>query len=377
MKHTCRPVGTKENENVIPASFSVIPTCSESFLLVRNRKERFWTSQNDKRTSPDRSEASHGTSQHDKEVDFQVKKVLLTGAGGFIGRHSIPFLLKNDYEVHAVYNIAETDIAAHKNLFWHKCDLLNSAEQKYLLSKIKPTHLLHFAWYTAHGKYWTAIENLRWVQASLDLFVNFAENGGRRAVGAGTCAEYDWNYGYCSEEITPLKPSTLYGACKNSLQEMLSRYSKQAGISFAWGRIFFLYGHYEYPQRLVPYVICSLLKNQTAQCSHGNQIRDFLYVEDVASAFVALVENDVQGAVNIASGKPLALKEVIYKIAQKIGGVDRIQLGVIPSPADEPQTLTADVRRLTEEVKWQPEYDIDRGLEHTIGWWRKHLNITT
>ena len=50
------------------------------------------------------------------------------------------------------------------------------------------------------------------------------------------------------------------------------------------------------------------------------------------------------------------------------------QLGVIPSPADEPQTLTADVRRLFEEVKWQPEYDIDSGLEQTIEWWRKHLN---
>ena len=116
------------------------------------------------------------------------------------------------------------------------------------------------------------------------------------------------------------------------------------------------------------------MENQIAQCSHGNQIRDFLHVEDVASAFVALLESDVQGAVNIASGKPLALKEVIYKIAQKIGGVDRIQLGVIPSPADEPQTLTADVRRLTEEVKWQPEYDIDSGLEQTIEWWKKHLN---
>src|SRR4030042_4761212 len=103
------------------------------------------------------------------------KKVLLTGANGFIGRHTIPFLVKLGYEVHAIFYPNDSGLKEGKNIFLHRCNLLNMEEQKQLLAKIKPTHLLHFAWYTEHGKYWTSLENIRWVKASLELLMNFAD----------------------------------------------------------------------------------------------------------------------------------------------------------------------------------------------------------
>ena len=115
--------------------------------------------------------------------------------------------------------------------------------------------LLHFAWYAKPKKYWTSTQNLRWVQSSIELIDLFVKCGGKRIVMAGSCAEYDWDYGVSSEGLTPCRPSTLYGICKHSLQEILTMYSKQAGISSAWGRIFFLYGPYEHPSRLVSHVI--------------------------------------------------------------------------------------------------------------------------
>ena len=300
-----------------------------------------------------------------------MKKVLLTGASGFIGRHSIPFLLKKGYEVHAVDIVKKpAQIIANKKLFWHTCDLFNSAQQKKLIGEVKPTHLLHFAWYAVPGKYWTSLENLRWVQASLELLINFENQGGKRAVLAGTCAEYDWNCGCCSETISPLNPATLYGTCKHSLQEMLAHFSRQTRLSSAWGRVFHLYGPYEHPSRLVPSVICSLLKGEPVRCSHGAQIRDFLHVEDVASAFVALLGNDITGPVNIASGRPITLKDVICKIADKLGGHDLIQFGALPVQVNDPPILIADVVQLSQKVKWKPEYDIDMGLEQTIAWWK-------
>ena len=300
-----------------------------------------------------------------------MKKVLITGATGFIGRHCLPSLLEVGYEVHAVSS--KTSTSKLPNVYWHQADLLDRERVSRLIAEVRPTQLLHFAWFTAPGEYWNSLENLRWVRASLDLLQAFASYGGRRVVMAGTCAEYDWQYGYCSEQVTPLAPATLYGTCKHSLQIMLEASARQTGLSAAWGRIFFLYGPHEHPDRLVSSVSCSLLKGEPARCSHGNQIRDVLYVEDVAEAFVALLESSASGAVNVASGCPIALRDIIYKIAEKIDRKDLIQLGVLPVSVHEPHLLVADVSRLTNEVGWLPKYNLDRGLEQTIAWWKSYL----
>ena len=293
-----------------------------------------------------------------------MKRILLTGATGFIGRYCLQLLSESkNFEIHAVSSKQKNDWS---DVHWHQTDLLDSGQVSELLAQVKPSHLLHFAWYAVPGKYWSSIENIRWVQASLALLHAFSLHGGQRAVMAGTCAEYDWKYGYCSENITPLVPATLYGTCKHSLQMMLNAFSKQAGISSSWGRIFFLYGPHEYPQKLVSSVIRSLVRGKPARCTHGNQIRDYLYVQDVAEAFIALLNSKVQGPVNIASGHPITLKDIILKIAKKTNRQNLVELGVIPTPANEPHLLIADVKRLSDEVGWRPKYDLDHGLELTI-----------
>ncbi len=300
-----------------------------------------------------------------------MKRILLTGATGFIGRHCLPFLSSRGYEVHAVSTRCPMDSSSV--IHWHKIDLLNSLQLQDLVTDVMPSHLLHFAWYVVPGKCWTSLENIRWVQSSLELLQAFVVNGGKRAVLAGTCAEYDWRYGYCSERVTPLLPSTLYGTCKHSLQIILDSLSKETGLSTAWGRIFFLYGPYEHQDRLTSSVIRSLLMGEKARCSHGNQIRDFLYVKDVADAFIALLESGVEGPVNIGSGRPVVLKNIIQKISDKINNSDHIEYGAVPMSSDDPPLLVADVSRITKEVGWTPKYELDRGLDETILWWKSHL----
>jgi nucleoside-diphosphate-sugar epimerase len=210
------------------------------------------------------------------------------------------------------------------------------------------------------------------VQASLDLFEAFASRGGKRVVAAGSCAEYEWGSDEpCSEATTPLNPATLYGACKHGLRIMLEAYAAQMGLSTAWGRIFFLYGPREYETRLVASVIRSLLRNESARCSHGRQVRDLLYVEDVADAFVHLLDSDVTGAINIASGTPIELKDVINEIGEKLNRPDLIELNAVTAPANEPRQLVADVTRLSEELGWRPKHDLHDGLNKTIVWWQQ------
>jgi nucleoside-diphosphate-sugar epimerase len=300
-----------------------------------------------------------------------MKKVLLTGASGFIGRHCIPFLKKRNFEIHAISRkILPT---SDPDVYWHEADLLDIKSINAHIKDISPTHLLNLAWITAPGAYTTSLENCRWLQSGIELNTCFVENGGQRIVTAGSCFEYDWSVGYCSEKDTPIKPATLYGTAKHSLNLVTEAVAREKKISSAWGRVFFLYGPNESPERLVSYVITSLIKNEVARCSHGNQIRDYLFIEDAGSAFAALLDSCVEGPVNIASGKPITLKEITMRIGKKFPNAQNIHLGEKPTSPDETPLLVAETRRLNDEVGWLPSVDINTGLEKTINWWKKQL----
>lgn len=299
-----------------------------------------------------------------------MKRVLLTGASGFVGRAAIKYLRQRGYEVHAV--LSRSAVTEIPDIICHHADLLDLGSTERLVRSVRPSHLLHFAWYVEHGKFWDSPENLKWVEASQKLFETFVDAGGKRIVAAGTCAEYDWRSGdgVFSETCSPIEPDTLYGRAKHDLHTSLEKIVWQTSVSYAWGRIFFLFGEYEQPGRYVPYVIRSLLSNAEAKCSSGEQIRDLMYVDDAGAAFVALLDSDVVGAVNIGSGVSTKLADVALMIAEIIGKPELLRLGAIPSPVSEPKKLVADITRLLDDVKFKPQTDLRSALAMTIDWWR-------
>jgi len=291
-------------------------------------------------------------------------RVLVTGATGFIGRQVLAALSGGPHEVHAVSRgRPPAGLAANA---WHAVDLLEPGAPARLITAAQPEAILHAAWYAAHGRFWTARENLRWVDVSLDLAGRFAESGGRRFVGVGTCAEYDWSYGYCSESTTPLRPATLYGACKDATRSVLERLCAGAGVSFAWGRIYHLHGPGEPEGRLVRAVIEALVAGQPARCSHGRQVRDFLHVADVASALVAILEAPVVGPVNVGSGEPATIRSIVEMLAELVGRRDLPVFGAVQAAAGDPPVLVPDVHRLRSEVGWAPRFTLREGLRATL-----------
>lgn len=300
-----------------------------------------------------------------------MRRVLVTGATGFIGRHALPLLAARDYEVHAV--TSRVPPHSTSGAVWHRGDLMDRAAVDDVVSSVRPSHLLHFAWYTEHRRFWTAPVNLRWLQASLDVVHAFEASGGRRVVMSGTCAEYGRTDGPCHEHETPLVPETLYGVCKHALQLVTTAFANQTQLSSAWGRIFHLYGPGEPPERLVPSVIRALLIGEPARCSHGDQVRDFLAVEDVAGAFVALLDSDVTGPVNIGAGVPITVGGIVEEIGRHLGRPDLIRLGAVDAPLGEPAVLVPDTSRLATEVGWRPTLSLQDGLAKSIDWWRAAL----
>lgn len=293
------------------------------------------------------------------------RRVLVTGASGFLGRHALGPLKKAGFEVHGV---ARGESPSRPGACaWHRADLLDGEVARELCDQVKPTHLLHLAWYAVPGLYWMSPENARWLEASRGLLRSFVRAGGSRAVIAGTCAEYDWTAErvLCRESESPL-PMTPYGKAKAELLEGLPG---DLGVSWAWGRVFFPFGPHEPEARFIPSTIGALLRGEPALLTHGAQIRDFLFVEELGEAFAALLESPVEGVVNIASGEGRSLREVAESVQALLGG--ELRFGARTAPAGEPSRLVADVSRLQEKVGWRQSLRFTECLERTVSWWKQ------
>jgi nucleoside-diphosphate-sugar epimerase len=211
-----------------------------------------------------------------------VVRVLVSGASGFVGRSTLEALARRGADLHAISrHKPQSDL----RLVWHRANLFDHDRIHAIVNEARPDVILHLAWIVEHGAFWTSPQNLDWIGASLALARAGAENGARRFIGVGTCYEYDWPQdGTCAEFDTPLRPSTLYGVCKDATRRAIDAFSAEVGFSFAWARLFFLYGPGEGSERLIPAVARALAANKPAMCTSGAAVRDFMDVRDAGEA---------------------------------------------------------------------------------------------
>lgn len=281
-------------------------------------------------------------------------RVLLTGATGFIGSHVARDLLRRGHEVHATIRPSSdrrriADLEGR--LVVHDGDLD--------LVPVRPDVAVHLAWYAVPGKYLAAPENRDCLEASRRLLAKLD----CRAVFAGTCFEFDTSLGTLRED-SPVKPTSLYAECKDALRRDVERRPDSA-----WIRFFYQYGPWEDERRFVPNVILSLLRGRPAKLSPGDQGRDYLHVEDVASAVCAVAESRLEGCVNIGSGEAPTIKSLAGRLGELAGRPDLLQFGAVDYYPGEPMRIQAETAKLR-STGWTPTYDAASGLRQAFEWWR-------
>ncbi|WP_298854373.1 NAD(P)-dependent oxidoreductase [uncultured Ruegeria sp.] len=285
-----------------------------------------------------------------------MAQVLLTGATGLIGRATVPALTEAGHEVVTLGRDPANDIT---------CDLLDPSATTTALETARASHLVHLAWHDGPRDRWASPANLDWMAATLHLVREFARTGGQRAVCAGSCAEYDWSVPDLAE-TSPLRPRTLYGAAKAGAGLALCAGQQTLGLSLAWARIFFVYGPDEPQGRLFGDLISNLGAGRPVDCTDGRQERDFLHVDDLARALLRVLESDLTGPVNVASGVAIPVRDLIEEVANQMHHPDLIRLGAIARAPDDPPRLAADVTRLRDKTGFMPQYDIPSGVARCL-----------
>jgi nucleoside-diphosphate-sugar epimerase len=299
-------------------------------------------------------------------------RVLVTGGTGFIGSQIVRALLAAGHDVRAVARKGSardrlSDV--ERRIDWREADVFGNPIPDWRALGSEIDLCVHAAWYAVPGKYLEATENLACVSGSLVMLDPLAEAGVKRTAFVGTCFEYDFESGWL-HEAAPIKPASLYAAAKASTRLMAEALARKADLSFVWVRPFYQYGPFEDPRRLVPHVIGTLLRGEPAEVSRGMQVRDFLHVADVGRAIAAVATSQATGVVNIGSGRPVTVRDIVSTIAQSLGRDDLVRFGARPDNPTDPPFICADNRRLVAETGFSPAYDLQSGLEDTIAWWR-------
>jgi nucleoside-diphosphate-sugar epimerase len=258
-----------------------------------------------------------------------VRRILITGGTGFVGRQVVRSLSKKNVEITLVVRNgkekAVENIASVKKVISSQ-DIFVENRQWWTNACKGMDAVIHAAWYVEPGDYLESEKNADCLIGSLELVRGLACAKVAKFIGVGTCFEYELSASRLSIQ-TPLRPLTTYAAAKTSLFTFCSTYLPSRGTDFAWCRLFYLYGEGEDERRLVPYVRRKISRGETAELTGGKQIRDYLDVSQAGDQIAEVALGTEVGPVNICSGLATTVRDLAEKIAEEYGRPDLLSFG--------------------------------------------------
>jgi len=208
-----------------------------------------------------------------------------------------------------------------------------------IVQEIAPELLIHLAWETSPNTFWDSPNNERWLEASKSLLKSFRMHGGSKIVVSGTCAEYDWQGSKALAETDAELPQSIYGQAKLELLNFLRGQS----VPYLWTRTFFQFGDEEPAGRLVSSAIDAISSGDEFLIRKPDDIRDYIYIDDVAKIIASLVVNGAEGVFNIGSGRGITMRELGQEIALALG---RAELIKFQNQDENPSIVIANTAKL-------------------------------
>ena len=302
-------------------------------------------------------------------------RMFLTGGSGFIGAETLRLGLEAGHEmlVHVRPNSAEQRLAPFAGRYERlDLDLNDGPALAAALTRYRPEVVLHLAWFgVANHARFDRRQFAENIEPSCSLLEAAAAAGASGFVAMGSQGEY--GAGSTMREDSLPEPTSLYGAAKIATLYLTRQLAAQAGMRHAWLRLFSTYGPGDNDGWLIPMLITEMLAGRRPSTTLGTQYWDWLHVEDVARAVLAVATTPTAaGVFNLGSGRASRVRDVVERIRDLAApGMDLV-FGEIPFRPDQVMHMEADVSRLRAATGWQPRISLEEGLEGTVAWYRRH-----
>jgi nucleoside-diphosphate-sugar epimerase len=307
--------------------------------------------------------------------------VLVTGASGFVGACLAHQLVADGQEPHLLDYPGTPDwrirdIRGRVRL--HEIDLVDAAAVEATIAGIKPRVVFHLA---AYGAYPTQLDTRRIISVNItgtwNLLSACIGQGFDAFINTGSSSEYGIK-DHPMAEGEKLEPVTHYAISKAAATMLCSAAGRTQQLPIVTLRPFSVYGLYEEPVRLVPWVIKACLTDQKPTLTVPSPVRDFVFTGDFIDAYLKAAADAARfpGEVfNVGSGIQTSVGEMVDRIIRLTGDRVNPEWEKLHNPRIEPASWCADPSKARDVLGWKPKHDLDQGLTLTIEWMRQHLDL--
>lgn len=309
-----------------------------------------------------------------------MRKLLITGGGGFIGANFAHRFVKQKYSVHLIEKRG-TDLwrlqEIKDKVKIHYLDLRNSERIKHFISHLKPQVILHFA---AYGAYQSREQEIRkTIDTNLLGTINLIQAASRIRftclLNAGTSSEYGEKQ-KPMKETDLLEANNLYGITKAASTLYCQYIARKENLPIITVRPFAVYGYYEDKKRLIPAVIKSCLLNQPLKLSSPHSVRDFIFIEDIITGYSKIIKkaSALKGEIfNLGTGRQNTIAEVVRLVKKITHSTSKAEYGQVKAAQYEPPKWLANITKSKKILNFKPKYNLEQGLRKSVGWFRKNL----
>jgi UDP-glucose 4-epimerase len=308
-------------------------------------------------------------------------KCLITGATGFVGSWLTRRLVADGHTV-AIVVRPSSDMwriqPLLSSLVRIEGDLSGIGELRSAIVSFAPETVFHLGWTGGNSSKFSndVAQVYANVPGSLELMRIAAESGTRTFINFGSCVEYG-RFCIPVRESDPVSPGNLYGRAKYVVEQLGQALAPVLGFRFASVRLFWAYGPADDPARFLPSLILKMLSSERYSMSNGDQVWDYLYIDDVVEAIVRIAHTpSAESVFNLGSGQPQRLRAVAEQVAVMAGNISLLGLGDIPYGVDQVMHLEADINRLRIATGWEPRVSLEDGLKKTVDWYKENFVYT-